>query len=186
VEIRIDVDLTQVHKAYQKRISRLKTKKQFVLSQVKPIVERELLLNLRTEGRPAPGRRRWEDLSESRQRQRALHGLGAKHPMLIGETGELSGNLSKVRITFRGDDAHIKPDISGKGLTKLSELHFGLPPAEVDVFGMTKGNVGQKAEGTSKAGKSYQFRLPTRPVFFISKQAWREIIRRGRKWFLEM
>ena len=154
-----------------------------MVTQVKPVIEREILQNFNSQGRPGPGRKKWEELKKSTNKQRRLAGFPEKEPILQRK-GDLKKDAVKVRMTFRGDTATIKPDVSGiKNMTKLNALHFGAPPAKVDAFGRTKGNVGKYTMRTSKKGNIFQWRLPTRPLFFITVQAWREIVRKGKRYF---
>jgi len=186
--IEITVDASQVHKVFKRINNRLRTKKQFMMTRVKPIVQREILLNLHSQGRPGKGgRKKFEPLSDSRKTQRTLMGIPAAGPILVA-TGEMAGDLASLKTTFRGDTLKITPSTTDKNkLVKMSALHFGVPKASVSPFGITSGNAGQQTTVTrkSKLGKVYSatYRLPTRPVFFITQQAMKEIVVKGRKYF---
>jgi len=177
--IRIELDMSEVQKRLDRYDRRFKTKKVFVESIIRPIVQREWKLNFLSEGRPAPGRNRWAELSDSRKKQRKLAGIGESHPILMGETGSLMEDVvTNPRITYRGDKVYISPTVSGKNVIKLKALHYGRPPSEIDAFGM----IINKQQGVAKIGRGMGV-LPTRPIIFVAIQAWREIVKRAKEYF---
>jgi len=176
--IRIELDMSEVEKRFNRYNRKFKTKKFFVESVIRPSVQRELKLNFLGEGRPAPGRNRWAELSDSRKKQRALKGIGAAHPILR-DTGELMQDvISNPSITYRGDKIYISSTESGKNVTKLRALHFGRPKSVINAFG----KITTKQSGTTKIGKGIGI-LPTRPIMFISVQAWKGIVRKAKNYF---
>ena len=179
----IEFDASDLHKKAKsfKRATSKRMKRKFIDTIVLSTVKREVLTNFQRQGRPGPGRPRWEELSDSRKKQRRLMGIPASGPKLIATGKMMREIVSGIRVSFIGDTVKIRPSNSNTKSAKMSALHYGSPPVKINAFGQGN-NKGMTAIKNTKYGL-VAWRLPSRPFFFITKQAMGGILKEGKYFF---
>lgn len=161
--LRIEIDSSRARKKLTQIHGNFKLRKKFMLTQAKPIIQRELLLNFLREGRPAAGRMKWAPLAPRTQKNREKLGFPPAKPILIRE-GDVFRAATNPKITWEGDGIVVKPNTDDKELLiRMTALHRGYPKSTVDAYGRIVGG----AKSTDP---------PARPFFFVTKKAVTEIL----------